>query len=371
MVKAALLYADKTKLCSANYSTWMPELANKNITVDQLLNQAYEIEEMIPYMFSDPREIDYNHWVSKQAINTLKSKNPTEKDLKFIAESKQLALQQYEDLKRRFPKLDLEKTNEEFETAVKANLLEIHAFKINESENIGASKLKGTLDESNRKISKEFVDVILETVTNSSTYPLFDDGAGELINLAIRVGELNPNQTRKAQAKQSKLAAEVLQKLPVFDEASVNEIIDVRKELERPLLRFRSAIINYSDKIKSESWSEEFLVEAEEAFHREIEPAVLDIEDIVKSSSSLLALTTRKLVDKPAITTYGASVFSYVVSQQTLLPEIAKVAMAVGGIGIGGATAIYDAYKEHQKQSQTIEKNQLYFYYKAGKLLSR
>jgi hypothetical protein len=38
--------------------------------------------------------------------------------------------------------------------------------------------------------------------------------------------------------------------------------------------------------------------------------------------------------------------------------------------GLGVATAVYDAIVESRKQQLAIEQNQLYFYYKAGQLLS-
>jgi hypothetical protein len=37
---------------------------------------------------------------------------------------------------------------------------------------------------------------------------------------------------------------------------------------------------------------------------------------------------------------------------------------------VGASTAFYDAYKEWKKEQQTIEQNQLYFYYRAGNLLT-
>jgi hypothetical protein len=180
----------------------------------------------------------------------------------------------------------------------------------------------------------------------------------------MEVGTISPTLTRIGQAKQTQLASDVLGKLPLFDEASMNEILDIRLDLDPYLIRFRSAIMKYADKITNASWDKEFWAEAEETFHREIEPAVLDIEDVVKSKRSLFELATRKVVDKPALT---GSIFSFIVSKLSALPTIASAAMA---IGVGTATAIYDAIKEAQNQARTVEQNQLYFYYRAGQLLT-
>jgi hypothetical protein len=364
MTKAALLYADNVKLCSAHYSTWISVLAMRDMSLDDLVKETYEAEEMIPHMYSSKEEIAYTLYANRKARESYQSKNPTVKDILFWLESKKLHAQQYKKFKSRLKTLDLEKAQKEFDQAVKAGLLEIHRFPIMETENIGASSLKGTLNESVQKIADEFTNVVMNTVSDASTYPLFDDGTGSLVKTAIEVGVLSPTPTRIAQGKQTQLAADTLRRLPLFDEASMNEILDIRKELERHLVRFRSAIIKYADKIRNASWDEEFSAEAEETFHRDIESAVLDIEDAVKSNSSLLELATRKLADKPALST---SVFSFIVSQLSSLPTITTMVMAAS---VGAATAIYDAFKEAQKQQRAVEQNQLYFHYQAGELLT-
>ena len=201
-------------------------------------------------------------------------------------------------------------------------------------------------------------------MTDSTTHPLFDDGTGSIVKLGIEVGLISPTATRVAQAKQTQLAANVLNRLPLFDDASMNEILDVRRELEGHLVRFRSAIMKYADMIKIASWDSEFSAEAEEVFHREIEAAVLDIEGAVRTNPSLLELATRKLVGAPALST---SVFSFIVAQLTSLTTITNLAMAAS---VGASTAVYDAFKESQKAQRAVEQNQLYFYYRAGELLT-
>ena len=203
----------------------------------------------------------------------------------------------------------------------------------------------------------------MRAVLDSSTYPLFDDGAGSIVRAGVEFG-VSPNALRISQAKQTQLAANLLARLPLFEEASMKEIIDIRRELDSYLIRFRAAVMRYSDEIRNASWDKEFSAELEATFHREIEPAVLDIEDAVKSNRSLFEIAARKLVDKPALTT---SLFSFIVSQISALPAISSLGMS---IGIGTATAIYDAVREAQQQTRELERSQLYFYYRAKELLN-
>lgn len=364
MVKAALLYADKVRLCSAHYSTWIFLLSMKDASLDDLIAQTYEIEEMIPHMFATPEEIATELFRNRLVRHSLQSKNPTPKDLELRDDLKKLNAQQYEELIKKWPSLDVEGAAKEFTPAVNAGLLEIHRFPLMESENIGASQLSGTFNQTVERIAEEFAGTIMRTVSDSSTYPLFDDGTGSIVRAGVDVGSVTPTPTRISQAKQTQLAANLLSKLPLFDDASMNEILDIRRDIDIYLVRFRSAIMTYADKIRSASWDEEFSAEAEEILRREIEPAVIDIQDAVKSNRSLFELATRKIVEKPALM---GSVFSFIVSQLSDLPAIAGVAMS---LEVGTATAIYDAVREAQHETRSIEQNQLYFYYRARQLLT-
>jgi hypothetical protein len=364
MVKAALLYADKVTLCSAHYSTWIYAFEQRDMSVEDMVKHLNEMDEMIPHMFSNKLEIAITLFQNRMARASLQSKNPTSDDLAFREGMKELGEQQFQDLKSRFPTLDLEKAHSEFDLAIKAGLLEVRRFEIMETENIGASQLRGTFNESMEKIANEFTTAIMETVSDHSTFPMFDDGPAKIVKAGVAVGELSPTMTRIGQLKQTHLAAEILRKLPLFDGASMNEVLDIRRELEKHAVRFRSALIKYAETIRNASWDEEFIAETEEIFYREIEPAVLDIEDAVKSNRSMLELTARKVLALPALG--SSSLFAFVVSELSLLPSIAKMVMAAG---VGVTTAVLDAYREIQKQQIALDQNQLFFYYRAGTLL--
>jgi hypothetical protein len=75
------------------------------------------------------------------------------------------------------------------------------------------------------------------------------------------------------------LAVDILSGLPHFGAATLAEIIDIRRELEKPLKRFRKAMLGYSDRIACAPWEEAFNAETDRIFIRKIEPAVLELEE--------------------------------------------------------------------------------------------
>ncbi len=83
----------------------------------------------------------------------------------------------------------------------------------------------------------------------------------------------------------------------VFDEQGTQKLslendlrLDIRQELERPLTRFRSAMIKFSSEIKSASWDLDFVSDADQVFRREVAPTILDIEEEISSSTIVLAI---------------------------------------------------------------------------------
>jgi hypothetical protein len=207
--------------------------------------------------------------------------------------------------------------------------------------------------------------VLAEAISDSVTYPLFDELTGGLIRSGIQEGKIEVSELNIKRGRHARLAAHLLERLPLFDAAGMDEILDIRKELERPLIRFRSAMIKFSDNIKSASWDKNFSLEAEQVFYKEIEPAILDIEDAVKTNNYLSTLI-RKVADKP-LTIPAGSTLAVVVSRLSDLPDLVSQGL---GVSLAAAPLIYDATKEWKEKQLKTEQNHLFFYYRARKELS-
>lgn len=214
-----------------------------------------------------------------------------------------------------------------------------------------------------REMIHDYFEVVSSAIRSGETFGLFDSETNELVRLAIRDGKLEPTQPGKTGSRQIGLSKEMFSRLPRFDQASIDQIIDIRKELERPLVRFRSAIIGYSREIHTEVWDEDFPFEADLMFRERVEPAILDIEDACKSNNALSALIpslhgTAEIV--------GTGIFGLAVAAATELPKLVSVGL---GVAAGTAIAGLQARKEYTEKQRQIEGNQLYFYYGAHKRL--
>lgn len=240
--------------------------------------------------------------------------------------------------------------------AVESGLLEVHTF--------DDTLRRATHEEEHRGFVIEYVRVVSESVSDVQTYPLFDEDTSEVIRAGIEAGVIPVSDAAVARAKESALASDLLARLPLFEQATVREILDIREELTRPLTRFRSAMIEFSSGIKSASWDSDFISDADQIFRREIEPTILDIEDEIRSNNFIAELA-RKAVDVPVVVSGGSALALAI----TTLGLSSIAALAIGAV-VGGGKAAYDAYTEWSKKQRETEQNQMFFYYRAGDLLS-
>jgi hypothetical protein len=351
MVKAALLYADRAKLCSIASATLLEIAAFGDVPKQKRWDLLKRIQSYVP-------------------------DEENESKLRILSAF-------YEEARRKRYSKKGRILLQKFDTALTESWPEAAAFAINAVQELGGDGImraveSGLLDvhtfddtlhrtlhaEEHRAFVLEYVKVVGESVSDVHTYPLFDEDTSEIIRESIKAGLIPISEAAVSRAKESGLASDVLARLPLFERATVREVLDIRNELERPLKRFRSAMIKFSSGIKTASWDKDFISDADQVFRREVDPVVQDIEENIRSNS-FVAEFARKSVDMQAVLTGGSALGLAVTTLG--LPGIA--ALAVGGV-VGGSKATFDAYKEWSKRNREIEQNQLFFYYSARKLLS-
>jgi hypothetical protein len=371
MLKSAILYADKVKLYSPKVPSILAIARFENFSESL---QLEFFEKILPYLSSKDKAQklslslnQYREIVGKQKldIHEIQLKNEFEKMLK----------QSWKDITNTTNKFVENSQMDQINSAIKAGILELHEFKSSDRDTAAlnlmiegaaaAMKTKGGAPnkEQDKSWISEFVEDLSESVSNDSTYPLLDDDTGKLIHPGV--GNTS-SIIRLDREKQTELASYLLEQLPLFDNASVSEILDIRKELDKPLTNFRSAVTKFSEEIKSAPWGDDFPTEAEKIYIKDVKPAMLEIEESVQSNKFLRTLV-KKLMEKPIVLPASSAV-SLAISQFSSLPKELATSL---GVGIASASLIYEAYEEWAKKNKVTEQNQLYFYHSVGKRLKK
>jgi len=198
------------------------------------------------------------------------------------------------------------------------------------------------------------------------TYPLLDENALNLIKANIEEGKLNIPDVDSEKIKQIGFVFDVFKRLPNFENATISEILDIRKVLDKPLIRFRSAIIEMSDCIRYKPWDEGFYYDVEKLFYHRIEPAVLEIEEECKSNkylTKLLNVVAKRPWEIPACGIGGAII--------SKLAEVSNISTTAIGMVVGAGAVTYQSLNEWKEKTKEIETNQMFFYYKTKKLIRK
>jgi hypothetical protein len=361
LLKAAILYGDQVELYSLKASMFSLILKLRDLPAPL---QIRLIEEISPYLKTDVDSAEFlrNLRIYKDAITRRPIPRPV------LVMQRQLE-QEWFHIKKFAEGMVHASGFQDIERGIKAGVVKLHVFENAKTQQQAvdlivdciASASHSPLLAERRPIMEvrsdpllqEFLEGMISAVSGGASLPLFDEQISSLINAGVREGKIIPNRSATSQAKHSALAADLLEKLPHFEHASIDQVLAIRSELDRPLVRFRSALIKFSETIKSAAWEKDFPADADNIFHRDVAPAIIDI--------------IRGLVEKPFAVPSGSAI-GLVISTFSGLPE--ALTLSIGASAAAGMV-IFDAYKAWSEKNLHVQQNAMYFYYRAAKKMER
>jgi len=336
LIKASLLYADKVLLISfipiIFYSIpyWIEQFRKDKEMQQKMGNIKSDIVEELLHIAKENKELKSK---LDEIQDYLKDKNTDFESLFEEEINKSLSRLSnafYSAMNEVTSKIGINK----LDPAIKSGLLDIYT--------IGKSRIP------------------------EETYPLLDENALKLAKANIKEGKLSIPDVDSEKIKQIGFVFDIFQRLPNFDNATIDEILDIRKTLDKPLIRFRSAIIEMSDYIRYKPWDEGFYYDVEKLFYHRIEPAVLEIEEECNSNkylTKLLNIVAKRPWEIPAGGIGGAII--------SKLAEVSNISATAIGMVVGAGAVAYRSLNEWKEKTKGIETNQMFFYYKTGKMLNK
>jgi hypothetical protein len=346
LTKASILYADRVKLCSL--TAWLATSFHLIGNLPMTVNQQFEIlMSFAPAIISiNPDSINLTEL---QKLQQLLKKNPillTRKERLKISRFRDMFPEIWKNLGSGFGETLSKFGFDEIELAANQGLLEIQPF----------SKI------TSEEFPFEYLSIVEDLLSNSSTNPLLDEQTNDLVRLALKAGKISISNASTRRGKQIGLVADLFDHLPVFD-IKMDELLDIRKELQNPLVRFRAEMVNLSIDIETASWDKDFPADVQNTYQAKIEPTLLEIEEKLKSTS-FRDFWSRRFVDKYAYLA-GTTAISYALGA-TVSPliGIASAFVAAGIFTEAGFSELIEKRRE-------IERNGIYFYYQVKNHISK
>lgn len=355
MVKVGLLYADQVKLCSpgASVLSGMADYAEASTRERARLVVKF-LPDLQPSM--SPEAIRFF-----EAVVGMRSR----RENRLIPEkTRQEILAMVKAQEGELEAMVLEQHQaagiQGFREAVKSGRLEIHPFRQTTAEAIIEATLRGRgnllhgIDLVDLLV--EYIDEVSGAVTDGSTYPVFDDLTSDLVAEAVNAGLITAADHAAHRSRYGGISNDLLQRLPLFETASLSDIMDIRRTLESPLRGFRLAVRDFSREIRSAAWEPGFPDEADALFREKVKQEVDRIEDEVNQNAGLAALAWRTVRHGATPATFGG-----LLGTLSDLPTLAGA--AAGALSVLGAAGL-KALDERRQKLRSIEANQLYFYYR-------
>jgi len=217
---------------------------------------------------------------------------------------------------------------------------------------------------------------------NGMAYPLFDKTSNDVVASFAKKQLVDLGNVNQEVLVHAGVATNILMTLPTLEAASVDEILDFKKEMQGPLTSFRSAIYEFSEKIESRPWDSDFQYDCLKLYGKEVAPKVEELNVLATDSSVLKNFGTRVLKDEEVrknvswmtgglvstITTSSNMIGAFDEFRNWLLGlSMIVVAPNAASAFLKTLSMASEAHKETKQINKDMRQNTMYYYYKAAK----
>ena len=203
--------------------------------------------------------------------------------------------------------------------------------------------------------ARRFADVLTQLLfMPDKSYPLLDTKIGETLRIQPEFREVTVSRVQAQKAKHAGFASSLFEQLPTFTEITLDEILDIRKELSSSLIVFRGAVAEYAELLESDVWDEDFDAEADKVYEEKVRPAVEAIRLRVEEQGALRGLARVSMNTIPAL-----AMGAMTTGEEFLTSSFQQLV----ALGFTGFNAVVEA-KEQKRKWDNLKNEKVFFYYK-------
>ncbi len=229
-----------------------------------------------------------------------------------------------------------------------------------------------TLGGSVSDIVDVFAKNLSELLTNSNRHLLLDDQIAGIANALVREGLVSPSPLALANAGEAAVAHGLIARLPAFDTAPTDEILDLRRDLDLPLKRYRRAVAEMSARLRSGPLDGDIAAEIDHLYLHEVEPALAEIREGMADHGLVREIARTLALDiKPLIT---GAVGSVIALSGVSLANLGTLVAATAGsapLGLAATAAAAQAVIEKQKGEAASRSHELFYLFEVDRRLSQ
>ena len=223
---------------------------------------------------------------------------------------------------------------------------------------------------------------LIRTMQNNKAYPLFDKTSNNVISSFAKTKLLDFGNINQEVLIHAGLATNILMTLPTLESASVDEILDFKKEMQGPLVNFRKAIYIFSESVEAKPWDQDFQYDCLKIYSKEVAPKVEELNELSSETSVLKNMGRKVLAEeeirKKASWVVGGLVTTITTSTNMLgafnvfknwLLSLSMIVIApnIASAFLKTLNMASEAKQEKNEKEKEMSGNTMYYYYKASK----
>lgn len=212
--------------------------------------------------------------------------------------------------------------------------------------------------------SEGYLASLQRLLLDPTMYPVFDGEVSKLLKTFVDAGAVTMGTYQVSRNTQVSTAERFLSRLPTFPLATMDEIVDIRHDLRRPLTAFRSEMVRLSVALGSTPLEADFDEAAQNAWVEQVEPALNELDEMTREKNLL-----RSYGSELATGAAGASA-GLVVGLATRQPLNAAMLTSTFGAAAAASAAIVRGSIGRERKAAALDAHPYYFLHQTETRLS-
>ncbi|MFI7675144.1 hypothetical protein [Actinophytocola sp. NPDC049390] len=347
LVRASLLYADEIELISVN-AVMMAGFLNLASSDGNMLDLLGTLDDETIAQITGDRPLPAN-W--RALLSTLSAMSNTS-TLEELGVSTHGLRAPMAELRRSADEMFSQSGGESLLPAINSGIVKLSS---------SGFTAEGDLDAA----LERWLALLKERLEDPQTRVLLDDQVGSLARAMVDEGRIEMDTLHLRHGREAVAGSGFIARLPAFPQAPTDELIDLRKDLRGPLIRYRRAVSSFSEMLRFRSFDRESSTEVDDLYMREVQPEILRLQEEFADHQLVREISRTLGADIRTVATLGAGAFIGVaVDQFTSVSN--WVATAFGAAGVAGQSVIAAA-ESRRRARKELKQAELFYLYEVNR----
>ncbi len=206
-----------------------------------------------------------------------------------------------------------------------------------------------------------FAARLTDALADPDARVLFDDSAAQLAQEMIEAEQARPSTLMEQHAKEARVGTGLIVRLPAFPDTPLDELLDLRGDLDKPLARYRREVNYLGRTLTRNPFGPAASAEVDDVWRFQVSPALDDLREELADHGLVKEIARSTSSDAKSIVYTAAGPSVYMGMQA--LTELNELALWTGA-ALTGSAAVHHSIKGLIQRNQVrrrIEKHDLFY----------